>query len=628
MPHSRKRARSSEDDAHHATAQAARPVCYLIRMPLELLAEILSHTQSPREILALARASKHFCGVLVNNRPTDFIWRQARARAYPTRIPNFTPNFTEASYAAFLFDSKLCEVCQKKTKEVYHSFALRGVVCDKPKCLLEWRQQVIYRVTPRDEVEYPEFLHWIPRMEREDGTYEGKMYVRKSDWQGAINEHKKVHLLGGAALDAYVKKTQALADTLPPQVELYKALQEWGRAYELRRKYTLKLNNTQAQAFAKEHRWAVRDLLHAPSYSAVHNTKNRSLITVTRNDFDEVKGRVKEEIVANKERGARRGREHALQDRLEEVKTTWTSLKASSDAKESPKPAMPHVQEFRKLPVVKIYEKPGVGESRSLSDPFVTSVLAENLDQWRDSARAALAAVLGFPGWKVMSKKKLHPVDRLTARFRCQRCDRVAAENKVIRDDGGMDFAEACEHVCGHLKKKQRNKNRWSVERFVPDQRAVDAISQMLKLCGTSSEDVDSVRIAEEVADRVQCQSCHCVMDVRSVARHCKRHVDCSFTLLPADTPGLRPIEHGLTKKLMTSSAEVARLCDLKTYGCRHCERSAKGAITGHQHKMFSFNGLRSHVKEKHSITRIADEDFYHQKDTADTNAAAINVTA
>ena len=132
----------------------------------------------------------------------------------------------------------------------------------------------------------------------------------------------------------------------------------------------------------------------------------------------------------------RREREHALQDRLEEVKSTWTSIKAGSSAEESPAPAMPHVQEFRQLPVVKIYEKPGAGTSKSLDDPFVTSVLAENLDQWRNSARAALAAVLGFPGWKAMSKKKLHPVDRLTARLRCQRCDRVATENKVRRDFG------------------------------------------------------------------------------------------------------------------------------------------------------------------------------------------------
>ncbi|PIL23445.1 hypothetical protein GSI_14756 [Ganoderma sinense ZZ0214-1] len=586
-------------------------------MPLELLAEILSYAQSTREILSLARTSKHFCNILVNNKSTNFIWRQVRAQAYPNRIPDFTANFTEASFAAFLFDSKICEVCQKKTRDVYHSFALRGAICDKPTCLFTWQQQVLYWITPTDEVEYPEFSHWIPRLERGDGMYAGKVYVRKSDWQAAINEHKKVHLLGGAALEAYIKKTQALADALPAQIEFYKMLREWGRTYEIIRKHIHKTNNELAQLLAKENGWSILDLLHAPSYSAIHNTKNRSLASVTRVDFDAVKGRVKEEIVENKEREARREREHDLKDRLEKVKATWTDLKDGCSTQDAPPPPMPHVQEFRQLPVVKIYQKPEATGSKNLTDPFVKSVLAENLDQWRNAARAGLATVLGFPGWKTMSKKKLHPVDRLTARFRCQRCDRVATENKTVLLDGGMGFAEACEHVCGHLKKKQRGKNRWSAERFVPDQRAIDAVSQVLELCGTSSADVDSVRVAEEVGDRVECQSCHCIMDVRSVARHCKRHDDCSFTLLPADAPGLRPVEHGLTKKLMASSSEAARLRDLKAFGCRHCERSAAEAVAGHQNKMFSFNGLRSHVKEKHSIARIADEDFYQQKDAA-----------
>ena len=91
------------------------------------------------------------------------------------------------------------------------------------------------------------------------GAQAGSVFVRKSDWQAAVNEHKKVHLLGGAALEAYVKKTQALADALPAQIEvrcsptsrfpanthrgqLFKALREWGRTYETVRKHILKSN--------------------------------------------------------------------------------------------------------------------------------------------------------------------------------------------------------------------------------------------------------------------------------------------------------------------------------------------------------------------------------------------------
>ena len=86
------------------------PRCYITLMPLEMVSMILSQVPSPRDILALARTSKHFFKVLVNNKETDPIWRDARARCPPCPIPNFTPNFTEASFAALLFDFKTCEV--------------------------------------------------------------------------------------------------------------------------------------------------------------------------------------------------------------------------------------------------------------------------------------------------------------------------------------------------------------------------------------------------------------------------------------------------------------------------------------------------------------------------------------
>ncbi|TBU43901.1 hypothetical protein BD309DRAFT_959585 [Dichomitus squalens] len=626
----RKRSRSSEPVStsnETQTSDTGHPRCYLTRMPLELLAEILSYTLSPRDILALARTSRHFCTVLVNNKSTEFIWRQARARAVPTQIPDFTPNFTEASYASFLFDNKHCEICKRKTREMYHSFALRAVVCDKPNCRELWRSRVLLQITPEDEVKYPEFLHWIPRLERTEEPYGKKIYVRKSDWQQAINEHKKIHILGGPALQAYVTEKQALADALPAKLEFSKALATWGMLYEIIRVETLQRNDKTAIALAKRLQCEIRDLLHTPSYSAIHNARNRNLELVTPQDIGEVKDLIKGEIKAHKEREAHRKEERALQGRLEEVQTTWNNLRASSATKELTKGAIPNVNEFRKLSVVKIYQKSGIGKERSLGDPFVASVLAENLDQWRDAARAGLAAVLGFPGWKNLSKKKLHPVDRLTARFRCQRCDKVASEHKIVLDDAGMDFAEACRHVCGHIQKRKRNKDKWSAEWFVPDQRAVDAISQVLSLCGATSEDVDSIRLAEEAGDRIQCQSCSCVMDVRSVARHCKRHVDCSFALLPVDTPPAQPIEHGLTRKLMRPISEAAQARDLKLYGCRHCARAASEAVTDNKQlrKLFSFNGLRSHLKEKHSILRVADEDFFRQKDTAATDASAIS---
>ena len=149
---------------------------------------------------------------------------------------------------------------------------------------------------------------------------------------------------------------------------------------------------------------------------------------------------------------------------------------------------IPNLDEFRRLPVIKIYEAAGPSPAgsdssssssfpRSLKDPFVASVLNENLNQWRENARAALAGVLGFPGWRTHSQRKLHPVDRLSARFRCKRCDACPAAGRAPRiplpEDGGMDFAEACEHTCAHLQKKKKARDQWSADRFAVDQKVV-----------------------------------------------------------------------------------------------------------------------------------------------------------
>ena len=70
---------------------------------------------------------------------------------------------------------------------------------------------------------------------------------------------------------------------------------------------------------------------------------------------------------------------------------------------------------------------------------------------------------------------------------------------------------------------------------------AIDAISQVLALCGTTPEDVESIRIADELGDRVQCQSCSCIKNVRSVV--------CVWVYLPFD-----PSVHASTR---TDTASV-----------------------------------------------------------------------
>ena len=82
---------------------------HFCRLPLEMLAEILSYTSSP-DILALARTSRSLCTILVADPASLFIWKTARRRFSPSPIPDPTPNWTESAYIAFLFDTTACEV--------------------------------------------------------------------------------------------------------------------------------------------------------------------------------------------------------------------------------------------------------------------------------------------------------------------------------------------------------------------------------------------------------------------------------------------------------------------------------------------------------------------------------------
>ena len=84
------------------------PSCLITKLPLELFAEILLYTASPRDVLSVARCCKFFCATLLNP-SSSFIWKGVR-KAYPVPLPDPIFTFTEASYAAFMFDEGPCEV--------------------------------------------------------------------------------------------------------------------------------------------------------------------------------------------------------------------------------------------------------------------------------------------------------------------------------------------------------------------------------------------------------------------------------------------------------------------------------------------------------------------------------------
>ncbi|GBE84011.1 hypothetical protein SCP_0510700 [Sparassis crispa] len=611
-------------------AGAPRP-CYLAEVPLEVLAEILSHTASTRDLLALARCSKQFCATLVDNPATVYIWRRARARCAPLPIPDPTPNFTEYSYAAFLFDGGECEICKAKTRNMYRWFALRLRICDKSLCRTKWRESVMTITLASVPPRYSELLSWIPRTEGNDPSVvlwvHDAIQIRATDWLAAVDEFNKESRMP-ATLEAYVRRKQVLADRLPVIMEHARKLAQWRGMRESFTKQVKSRNEAKANSFAVAEGWSAWDLLHTETYGLLHRSKILSLENVKDTDFALIRPTVEREIIANKERQERCAAEHAYSKRRADVKQHYDRLRSAAE-----KQVLPPLGEFRKLSVMRLMqEKPSdaaAGISQELKNSkLVAELLKDNLRAWREGARDALAAALGFPGWKSFSKKKLHPVERLNAWFKCKKCAKFEGASSGSSNRPplpALDFAAACEHRCPHLNKRKRARETWSADHFEPDQPVIDATTHILKLCSIDPEESDSLNKVQGFGTSFGCKSCpsRLVMDFKSMAQHCKRHDNPQFCRR-LEQPSV--IEHGLAKELRDHpSRDAIRRAELVLYGCRHCEqirvkagaagttdKSNRLALKG---KIYTFHGLRSHVKEKHGIAQIADEDFFRQKE-------------
>lgn len=138
---------------------------------------------------------------------------------------------------------------------------------------------------------------------------------------------------------------------------------------------------------------------------------------------------------------------------------------------------MPSLSTFRQLPVIAMLQSAESSASASVaqtlsSNEVMQKLLDTQLKKWTEKAMQDLGYTLGFPkNWKNASKNILHPVERVTARFLCKKCQRVDVK---YRDDESLDFAGACLHECGigNAKKGRAQRGRrnvWESSKFVKD---------------------------------------------------------------------------------------------------------------------------------------------------------------
>ncbi|KAF9533430.1 hypothetical protein CPB83DRAFT_845249 [Crepidotus variabilis] len=700
------------------------PFCSL---PLELLAEILIYTGSPQHVLAVARSCKFLCDTLLGTN-AQFIWRAARKSSacafekeipetpqlgwmvnaggmvvqvtQPTPAPDGGPRkefvhlpdphrcFTEASFAAFVFDAGKCDVCGKMTSVPYQSFALRIRRCKDFAC--QKQPKGLTRLNPLDDTHdlLKTFLavnecylipsgHFSTSEYWPNNIFGGNLYAKTEEVIVTLQEvslrrddreFKRQCDLRGMRQQEWMKFCVKVA--------------RWKFDYNEQRKKIEQENVKMAKNTASKFGWDYTDFLTATLFGPFHRLKNKCLELVDETDIIMKMEDIEQSLLKLEEKRGRSHAETSLMENRKDVETLYNRLRSQKDHK-----FFPSLPTFRQLPVIALLQSGEHDGPRGKTpvantlqnNPMMKDFLNKQLAQWVAKAKQDLGVTLGFPSnWKSANKNILHPVERMTARFLCTKCDRVDAKYK---GDGCLDFAGACKHVCfiGSTRKQRTDKKAaWDPKIFMKDTKAINALKKCIEATDFK-EDRESAHHILKIGFAAVCTSCEppMVVDSRSIVGHSHRHDDMQllFKLRVKQVEeylGGLPYEHGLVEKFVysnnTQAASTRREIAKKNYGCRHCLRikqveaavSATNAaamiagestdttaepqavspaepqaasegtgqiqlstvvhrlhevqISGPREKppaLFIFNGLRSHLKAKHGIEDIRDEDLF-----------------
>ncbi|KAH8120450.1 hypothetical protein DFH11DRAFT_1739563 [Phellopilus nigrolimitatus] len=631
-------------------------------LPFELLDEILSRT-SPKEVLALARCSRYFCNTLVNESAAR-IWKASRASCVP-RLPDPTPNFTESAYAAYIFDGGSCENCKKHTDNYYKSFSLRLRLCDNNQCLADWKRENALHAG--SEVDHIAVMQWLPCSEDAWGSSILRMmnsYYRKTQFCQALEEYKQVASRKDGQQLYYIIH-HADEARKKEVMDLSGKLVNWVSQRNRIVTQVKQQNLHSARLVAEKEGWETSDLKNAPSCAALLRHKNRAIEAATNLDFKLIKPAVEIEIAKIIEKRKRAADEESYRKRREAVALDFHRLKSSGI--EGYASVLPTLQVFREQLIIKALQtnrqKDPKDVTEKLKDPTVKSMIGDNLAAWREKARNDFSTILGFENYQAISDRKLHPVERLTARFLCTKCVCSTIKDHEVPS---LDFKAACGHSCPHLNKKQRSKEKWSAGYFVPDSKAIKVTMDLFTQQNISVEERSSTGASSSFGDRIQCKSCDgiVVMNFEAMQRHSHRHEDMKVELLTQNQVQKlkrQPIEWGLRDELMSMAKSAPRKQNLRIYGCRHCiehespqefdcpaanerpddqgqsssteipvtaKSSKKSSKKG---KLMSFHGLRGHVSQSlfairlysHGAAHISDEDLYRIKGETIAKAVA-----
>ncbi|KAF8637838.1 hypothetical protein AX17_002467 [Amanita inopinata Kibby_2008] len=626
----RKKARSDSSNASGDAGPASEPDM-LSLLPLELLAEILVKTQSTRDILAVARCSKYLCKTLVAPSAT-FIWKKARQLSAPEPMPDPLRILPEPAYAAFVFDGGQCEACKNRTKETYISFAARLRICKAPQCRKSFPTSLGFRsvdkqTSPDQEIwkRVPMLESTIPMSHQAQTVYwpNCQLYCRRKVWGGILNKHRSEsrELESTRSNDELQNESAVEIKRNIKWMKFCVAVCKWRdgyvKAYEL-----LRISNRkQASDIAMSKGYLFRDLMESTSYGLMLRIRTKCLENITMRDFDAIASKVDAELALIAEKRRRSQREASYRNVRMAIETHYLRFRAGV-----PKSILPPFSTFRRLPTfASLLTLADADTSKSIEDMLKTdrvkNIIKSELTKWENDARKEMAAVLGYPDWSRTNETELHPVDRLTACFRCKAC----SERNNRQDPGCLNFAKACMHQCPSAQESKRGSGPWSASSFVKHDKAIAAMKKLLGMNGLD-ETRHSIKQAQSLYPRmIQCLSCkpYSILKAGKVVSHCLRHETMEMRMIE-EHEGDKGLQFALTYSLCgldVAEALLKRSIEaraVKDCGCPYClydtakdaEIADPKSLDGKLKRMTVF-GLRSHLQTKHGISMLRDEDVF-----------------
>ncbi|KAJ7155483.1 hypothetical protein C8R43DRAFT_1000071 [Mycena crocata] len=666
MDRPRKRSRKSKQGSGSVLPASA----FLLGLPFELVAEILLYTASPKDVLAVARCNKYLCNTLLREE-SGFIWRSVRMNCLPGPLPDpHAVNITESAFAALIFDGGDCIACKKPTPNMYSSWSLRVRFCSRPECRIQWANAHTLRISNYDIISRHtrKALTWIRLAESPACFSLTDNPVTTTTWPESNNIYLKSEM--DAALAEYAVASSNVVDQKhrldivrsPLLMSFWVTLYNWRcKRQQLERQVKIR-NDAFGKTLALKEGYVYLELLNGSStFQALHAHRTKNLEFLSRLDYDVAAARIEAEMLSIQDKRERRTSEATVRTNRVQVEQHYQRL-ASAHNKAAP---LPSLSEFRAMPILDLLQSPsaapavprerkakkGATVAHELkTETLVNQLLTSELVRWRKGAEAALGITLGIHEWKTARNNRLHPVARLNARWNCGLCGKVA---RAYKWDECLDYEGVCKHECIKRNRHNSKESLWKAEQFVKDDKAINATTKLVKICAIDAEDPGSFKALDDVGPRILCLSCPAAIVMRpsSVPGHSHRHDEMDMSLLTqaeADALVVAPVDNGLPMRLMGhDDYSIKRIQKNWIFGCRHCQQQhpppieetvpepehnigdieapteantepvKKDKTQKKKPKRFEFNGLRSHLKEKHSINLPNDEDFFHMVDAA-----------